>query len=471
MEHEKRQTVSDGHEMTYDQAVEYVLGIGRFSKKNSLKNTRTLLDGLGAPDEGFKIIHVAGTNGKGSVCGYIDSILRSAGHSVGLFTSPHLFRINERIKINGTDITDEAFLRSFLKVKSVSGRLEKTGCYIPTFFEFVFLIAMDAFWEAGIEYAVLETGLGGRLDATNAVREKEAAVITSIDLDHTEILGNTFPEIAAEKAGIIGTGAPVIYLNDKPEVSSVIENTARERGSLAISVTPGESFRAECESGATRVRMKGGLKFTLDTPALFQAENAALAVTAAEAVSSGREEGAAPGDDLRIAPETIAAAVESARRPCRMQEIMPDVYVDGAHNPAAIRGLCETISRIGKGRPAVLLFAAMKDKNYPEMIKIIKCSGCFEKIIVTGLSSERAASADELRAEFLKCDAGSGRAEAAESDAGSSGRAEAAESVAGGTIAAENAADGFARALRIQKEYGGLCVCAGSFYLPGEIRG
>ena len=195
--------------MTYGEATEYILYIPKFTKKNDAQHTKIFLKYLGNPQERLKVLHVAGTNGKGSVCAYLDGMLRSEGKRTGLFISPHLVKLNERISVNGEAISDQDFRAVFEKTLETVKRMEEQGLAHPTFFEFLLGMAMCAFAEAGVEYAVLETGLGGRLDATSAVERPEVCVITSIGLDHTEYLGDTLEEIAGEKAGIIRQGAPV----------------------------------------------------------------------------------------------------------------------------------------------------------------------------------------------------------------------------------------------------------------------
>ena len=165
---------------TYEEAVNYIEDIPKFTKKNKLDHTRKCLDLLGSPDEGKKIIHVAGTNGKGSVCAFLSTMLEEGGYQCGLFTSPHLMKINERFQINEEMVSDEVFLEAFCRVKELSDSLVSQGDYHPTYFEFLFLMGMLIFQQADVDYIVLETGLGGRLDATNSVRNPIACVITSI---------------------------------------------------------------------------------------------------------------------------------------------------------------------------------------------------------------------------------------------------------------------------------------------------
>ena len=211
--------------MTYKEIVTYIEEIPRFTRKHSLDHTREMLLFLGNPQNGKKIIHVAGTNGKGSVCAYLDAMLRAEGKSTGLFTSPHLVKMNERIVLNGKQISDEDFCEVFEETMQAVRRMQDAGLEHPTFFEFLFAMAMKAYDRAGMEYIVLETGLGGRLDATSSV-EPVACVITSIGLDHMEYLGDTVEQIAGEKAGIIRPEVPVFFAQTAPGSDSVIDKTA-----------------------------------------------------------------------------------------------------------------------------------------------------------------------------------------------------------------------------------------------------
>ncbi len=218
--------------MTYSEAVDYILDIPKFTKKNDAAHTKAFLKTLGDPQRKMRIIHVAGTNGKGSVCAYLDGMLRSEQKRTGLFTSPHLVKINERIVIDGQMISDERFLEVFEETMQAVDKMKEAGLSHPTFFEFLFGMAVLAFAESGVEYAVLETGLGGRLDATNAVESPAASVITSIGFDHEQYLGDTLEKIASEKAGIIKPHVPVYYAQTTGESDSVIEKEAKKRGSF-----------------------------------------------------------------------------------------------------------------------------------------------------------------------------------------------------------------------------------------------
>lgn len=219
--------------MNYTEAVAYIDETPKFTTKNSLEHTKECLRRLGNPQDKFKVIHVAGTNGKGSTCAFITSILREAGYSCGLFTSPHLVEINERFQINEVNIDNETFLEAFHRVKKLSDELVAEGSYHPTYFEMLFLMGMVIFAEAGVDYVTLETGLGGRLDATTSVENPVACVIASISFDHTQYLGNTIEAIAGEKAGIIVPGVPVIYDGNNKSAAAVIRAKAEELGSPA----------------------------------------------------------------------------------------------------------------------------------------------------------------------------------------------------------------------------------------------
>ena len=190
---------------------DYIYNIPKFSKKSSLANTRIMLDRIGFDENSKKIIHVAGTNGKGSVCAYLAGILGKAGKKTGLFTSPHLVRINERIVINGEEVTDSVFEDSFKRIKKISEDMVRDGFDHPSFFEFLFGMAMDIFKNSDTEYIILETGLGGRLDATNVITRPVMTVLTSISLDHTEILGDTYEKIAMDSVRLLSPGGKLYF--------------------------------------------------------------------------------------------------------------------------------------------------------------------------------------------------------------------------------------------------------------------
>ena len=219
---------------TYGAAVDYINATPKFTTKNSMEDTARFWAQLGYPAKNSKNLHIAGTNGKGSVCAYLCSVLRKAGISCGMFTSPHLVSMRERFVINGEMVSEEDFLYAFRVVMGEVKRLATS--YHPTFFELLFFMAMTLFEKYGVEYVVLETGLGGRLDATNVVEEKKLCVITSIGYDHMEYLGETLAQIAGEKAGIMRAGVPVVYPERQEDVTRVMEEYAKKIGAEIVPV-------------------------------------------------------------------------------------------------------------------------------------------------------------------------------------------------------------------------------------------
>ncbi len=219
---------------TYGAAVNYINATPKFTTKNSREDTARFWEYLGSPSKNRKILHIAGTNGKGSVCAYLCAVLRKAGISCGMFTSPHLVSMRERFVINGEMVSEAEFLEAFLVVMGEVKRLAST--YHPTFFELLFFMAMVLFEKHDVEYVVLETGLGGRLDATNVVEDKKLCILTSIGYDHMEYLGESLPQIAGEKAGILRPGVPVVYPQGQEDVDRVIEEYAKKIGAKTFPV-------------------------------------------------------------------------------------------------------------------------------------------------------------------------------------------------------------------------------------------
>ena len=435
----------------FEEAVEYLYDIPRFTSKHTIKETREFLEKLGNPDLSMKIIHVAGTNGKGSTCAYLDSVLREAGIRTGLFTSPHLVDVCERIKVDGADISHDEFLEAF---NDIYRRLdwdnsESPDFYHPTFFEFLFFMAMQIFKKAGVEWCILETGLGGLLDATNSVKTKEAAVITRIDLDHTEYLGNTKAKIAVQKAGIIAEGKPVVYGDYVPEASEAILREAKriqsgelypvgEQNIKVLLISP-ENIDFSLVDGYYK-----NVSICLDTNAVYQLENAALAVKAVEAA----------GLTERITPDTLKKGMNKCRWAGRMEEVLPDVFVDGAHNPDGIRAFLETVKRDGcEGvKPRKLLFGVVSDKDHTKMVAEIARSGLFSEIVITRLKTGRGLDPAMLTDDF-KDESGVKISVSGSAD-------EAFEKMLADKRAARGMHDGDFR-----------IYIAGSLYLVGEIKG
>jgi len=356
--------------MTYTDAVNYIESVPRFARDTSLDNTRQLLALLGDPGKDMMLFHVAGTNGKGSVCSYIESMLREGGFHTGLFTSPHLVKMNERFKIDGEDVDDDMFLRAFLHVKEAWEMLDKGH---PTYFEILFLMGMVIFEEVKVGAAVLETGLGGRLDATNAIAAAEACVITSISLEHCAVLGDNVRDIAAEKAGIMKPGVPCFYIDRDPEVSEVLEEHGRKTGSPVFSVS-----RDYAED-----------RIVITSKGMYQKENAALAFFTMTHLP-----------DLRIPEETLLTGLAKAVWPGRMEEIAPGIFLDGAHNDDGIRMFAESAALISGKNENVLLFSAVADKEYGKMAATLVEKLSPACVITTQVSSERGVPHGELAEVF-----------------------------------------------------------------------
>lgn len=352
-------------------ARDYLLGIPLWTKKkNTLDEVRNFLEALGNPDEQLKIIHVAGTNGKGSVCADLTAMLMEAGYHVGTFVSPHLTDVTERFLVDGCPVEEAGFSESFTRVKAVTDKLTVEGYAHPTFFEFVFLMAMDLYGRMKPDFVVLETGLGGRLDTTNVIRHPLACVITSISLDHTQYLGDTVELIAAEKAGIIKQGVPVVYDNNDQAAGAVIAAAAKRLGSAAYGLTAADSYRE------------------VSFAAPYQAMNAALAVKVLNVL-----------DVAGVTAQVCKKALASVHWTGRMQQVAPNVWVDGAHNPGGICAFIQAVKAQNSGNIR-LLFAAVSDKDYHEMIRLLCTELALGSVTVVQLKSERGLQVDALAKQF-----------------------------------------------------------------------
>lgn len=423
--------------MNYTEAVDYIETIPKFTVKHPPEHTRELLSRLGNPQEGIKIIHVAGTNGKGSVCAYLNAMLLAGGKKTGLFTSPHLVRINERFQINGEDVSDQQFLDAFLKVEKAAKEYEAEGEGHPSYFETLFLMGMLIFKEAGVEYLVMETGLGGRLDATNVVEKPLACIITSISRDHTEYLGDTLEAIAGEKAGIIKAGVPVIYDASQPGPASVIAAKAKEMGSPAWPMEPSfYEMKTQSREGITfTFAYPGGEKAELAIPyvAEYQMMNASLAFYTMHILQDVHD----------IPKNVLAEGLSKIKWPCRMEMAAPGVIIDGAHNEDGIAQFVSTAGYFAKESEITILFTAVADKHYHEMIGEI-CEGIHPShVVATQIDGSRVVPAEVLAEDFRK---------------------------AGCTDVCAEPEIGAAYEKALGKKGSGMLFCVGSLYLAGELK-
>lgn len=381
--------------MTYQEAVAYIEEIPKFTEKHSLAYIRDFLKRMGNPGMDRKIIHVAGTNGKGSVCAYMQAVLLEMGRRTGFFTSPHLISINERIVVDREQIDDAEFLAVFEQVKETVDGMAADGVSHPSYFEFLFGMAMLAFAQADVEYIILETGLGGRLDATNAVEHPAVAVITSISLDHTAYLGDTVEQIAAEKAGIIKEGVPVIFDGTDPGAAAVIEARAkalhadcRKLGKNAFEIR--EITRKHIAFSRGSAYDKDEL-WTIRGCGTYQMMNVSLALAALETVLP----------EEYVDYERWKKAVSRVVWKGRMEEIRPGVFLDGAHNPGAVEAFADTLDALGERGP-VILFSAVSDKEYEKMVSILCGRVKAGLYIVTEIKDSRKVPARELGEIFRR---------------------------------------------------------------------
>jgi dihydrofolate synthase/folylpolyglutamate synthase len=388
--------------MNYDAAVRYLLTLGRelaaptqaAAAKFDLENISILADRLGRPDRVYPSAHIAGTNGKGSTAAFLESILRRAGFRTGLSTSPHLEKINERIRINGEEISDEAFAETLTRIHDLIEELLADGKLRahPTYFECVTAMAFESFARERVEFGVFEVGLGGRLDATN-ILHPVVSIITRIDFDHENFLGHSLREIAAEKAGILKQGVPVILAEQHPEVREIVLARASELQCPVIE--PARAFQIDSESSlgglarACVTETASGTVFEL-TPSLpgrFQLQNALSAVAAARLLQTR---------GFRILDDALAQGIANTVWPGRLEKLQsnPDIYLDGAHNPSAARELASFLEQNFAGRRIWLIYAALRDKAVDEVAGVLFPRA--EEVIFTAPRTPRAISAAQL---------------------------------------------------------------------------
>ena len=376
-----------------DKIERYINELPRFTKKNTPEHTAEFLKRLGNPQEKMKIIHVAGTNGKGSVTAYLNAMLIAEGLSTGMFISPHLVDINERIVINGENISDSDFEKSFNKVITTVNKMLDEGYPHPAYFEFLYGIGMCALYDAGVEYAVVETGLGGRLDATNQVKHPVATVITNIGYDHMYILGNTIEEIAKEKAGIIKEGVPVFYSDSEKKSNDVIEETAFNKNALCSKISNEDFSIIGIENkhiAFSRASVYDESKvWKLNNIGSYQPLNASLAIAVMEWLF--KEKGQY---------SKWHKALEEVKWPGRMEEVSEGIYVDGAHNISAVKGFTQTVKMINKKN--IILFSAVDDKDYDSMISYLCTNLESDMYVITKIEDTRGTDTKVLKETFEK---------------------------------------------------------------------
>ena len=435
----------------YKEAVKYIDEIPKFTKKNSLEHTRVFLNKLEINQNKMKIIHIAGTNGKGSVCAMVSNILVKAGKRTGLFTSPHLVKVNERVRIDNVLISDEEFLKAFSKVKSVVTEMEKEGYLHPSYFEFLFLMAMSIFNEKNVEYIVLETGLGGRLDATNSILKPVITVITSIGFDHMEYLGNTIEDIAGEKAGIIKENIPVVYWAENEVVNSVIEGKAIQKNAPAFAINYSYcKNKIKTDKSVDFWVQSGyylGCDFSIPFICDYQVANALIAINVIGILFEKENNNKNFNGKIRVKAleeEIIRQGLKEVKWEGRMENVSEGVFLDGAHNGPGIDEFIKTFKEYKCNGKKNILFSVVKDKDYDYMVSQISRTEV-SVVYVTRLDSDRGLDVNEIKADFEKY------------------------SCKADIRTFNNADEAFEKAIS-DKEKNDVLFCVGSLYLIGEIK-
>jgi len=348
--------------VVYQQALDILTSQGKFYINLGLERVQQILQVLGNPHKDLKFIHVAGTNGKGSVCAMLSAVLKASDIKVGLFTSPHVFEYTERIKINDVEIDKETFAKKLIKIVSLA---EENSIHL-TEFEILTVVALEYFAQNKVDIVVLETGLGGRLDATNVIEKNICSIITHIDLDHTERLGYTIDKIAFEKAGIIKENCPVI-ISKKNAGFEIVKQVAKEKNANLI-------YPADCS--CEEMALKG----------TYQKENLALVLSAIELLNK---------NGFNISQENIERGLQNVKHPCRFEYLKEqNILIDGAHNPNGTKVLRESLNQYFPNQKFKFVFGCLKNKDYSTMMKNLFTSK--DEIYFYHFDSENACSTEEL---------------------------------------------------------------------------
>ncbi|WP_105619408.1 bifunctional folylpolyglutamate synthase/dihydrofolate synthase [Vallitalea okinawensis] len=425
--------------MNYQELIDYLNHIPRFTEvKEDLSLMENLMKRLGNPQDQLRCIHVAGTNGKGSVCAMTTSILLEEGYTVGTFTSPHLIHFNERMKICNEAITDEEFSRIGTKVKEAIEEMIEAGLQHPTFFEVITACAFYYFALKKVDYAVIEVGLGGRLDATNIIKEPIVTVITPISLDHTSILGDNLEDITGEKAGIIKKNCPVVLFSVKDSVYNKVNEVSKEKNARLFAIDSSITMSIHEKSLKRQI-------FSIQTPYYsfrniqtsligdYQVINSATVLLIIDVLRH---------KEINIKDSSIYRGFEKVVWPGRMEVVTRGnrIYIlDGAHNVDGMTNFMESISNQTK-LPPICIVGFNKDKDYPLLLDLMMKSKVFKKIIFTPICSPRTLLPEDLYEHYKE------------------------------NIAIKNSLkEAHEEALNDGKE-GNIICCIGSLYLVGEMK-
>ena len=421
-----------GTPMDYSQTLQYIHSVSGHFCKPGLERITALCDALGHPERDLRFIHVAGTNGKGSFCAMTESILRAAGYQTGLYTSPYIKEFNERMRVNGQSISNEELIELTAQVRPIADAMEDK----PTEFELITAIAFLYFKRHNCDVVVLEVGLGGRLDSTNLIQAPCLSVITGIDFDHTDLLGDTLEDIAKEKGGIIKPNRPVLYGGADPAVRHTLETLAQEKNAPFYTVDRERLTVKRFSTDGTVLDF--GVLHDLNLPLLgsYQPQNASTVLTAVEILKQTNQ--------FIISDEAVRIGLASVKWHARFEKLKdhdPLIFFDGSHNPQGIASAVETLETYFPNQTVAILTGVMRDKNYGVMIERI--GRVAQRVFTVTPANPRALPAEEYAAHFNA----------------SGVEATPAESVAEGV----KAAVAYARASQIP------LICLGSLYLYAEL--
>ena len=432
--------------MTYSESIEYIQKTAAFGSKLGLENIRTLMSLLNDPQERLKIIHIAGTNGKGSVAAFILSVMEQAGYRMGFYTSPELSRFSERIRINEEEISDGDVALYATKVREKAEHMTAHKLGNPSEFELVLAMAFCYFVDKDVDGVILEVGLGGRLDATNVISRSVLSVITRISFDHMQYLGETLPEIAAEKAAIIKPHGRVIVYPAVRSVTEVFESQCtRQNARLYTAELPSDRRTLYTEDRSCVAGQEftlSGCRYIAGMAGLYEAENAALAIQAVKLLRCGRD-----GETFSVSDKNIYDGVRLAKWPGRFEVLSfdPIIIADGAHNEDGASALSETVRAYFGEKKLTICIGILRDKQYVRMLEhLLPLS---DRVIVCEVPNPRSLRTDEL-ADVIR------------------GMTEGTEILTAGSL---GDAYSIIKKLQYQNDTAAFLIC-GSLYLVGPMR-
>ena len=417
--------------MDYQQAVDYIESPALPRGRYGLERLKQALELLGNPQHKVRFVHVAGTNGKGSCAAMLASVLKEAGYRTGLYISPHLRRYNERMQVDGVDISDDDLIRAAQRVKEVCEQLGGT----PIVFEVLTLMALWYFAERRCDFVVLEVGIGGKLDATNCIPAPAAALIAQLGFDHTETLGSTIEEIAAQKGGIAKPGSQLVMAEQEPSALRVVEQLCREQGCGFTVADPERLQVLSTSPEGQRLRDRTYGELLLPLAGFHQVKNAANVLTVVEVLK---------GEGFAIPDRAVRQGIERTVWPARFERLSrsPDFILDGGHNPQCVQAAVQALQDYYPGKKVVFLNGMMRDKDSAAMLA--KMAEVAKAFVCLHADSDRAFGAQELAREIEN-------------------------TLSLAAYPAASAQEGCALAQRLAGEQGVVCAL-GSLYLAGEIR-